>query len=268
MTLEATKCWFIWKERCLGVFENKGRRTLEQLALDITRHYAYWHQETTNLNIAISSNPQISNIRWSLPAVNTNKLNCDASWLSESTNAGFGFILCNWTGTFQDAAMGSCGTFSVDEVEDVALLRATQWSFRHKIQHLVIEGDNQVTTNYLQGKEATVQWQCLAILEEVKILADQLFYFLGFHHVDRREIKVADLLAKKGRNTSTTVSWNDQSPSFLIPSISFDNVKAYDICTLNNNISVVSPADVNPRDSVIERATQHELVSEETESAD
>ncbi|XP_026452116.1 uncharacterized protein LOC113352520 [Papaver somniferum] len=257
MALEATKCWFIWKERCLRVFENKNR-TPEQLTIDITRHFAYWHPENRKQNKAISSKKTIRNINWTLPSTNTNKINSDASWLSEITNTGFGFILRNWTGTFQAATVGSCRTFSPEEVEAVAHLRATQWVVTNKIQHLVIEGDNQTTINYLQGKESTVQWQCLAMLEEVKLLADQLVSFLGFQYVDRRANKVADLLAKKGRSTNTTTFWNDPSPSFLIPSIAFDTVKACKICNLNDNISVISQAGVNPKNSVIGRATQHE----------
>lgn len=37
MALAATKYWFIWKERCLRIFENKNR-TSNQLAQDISRH--------------------------------------------------------------------------------------------------------------------------------------------------------------------------------------------------------------------------------------
>ncbi|XP_026458285.1 uncharacterized protein LOC113358808 [Papaver somniferum] len=234
-----------WQQLSVDLYGKKGaldslktkKRTPEQLAIDITRHFACWHPERNQKN-AISRKQQTLNNSWTLPSTNTNKINCDASWLSEITNAGFGFILRNWTGTFKAAAMGSCRTFSPEEVEVVSLLRATQWVVLHNIQNLVIEGDNQETINYLQGKDSTVKWQCLATLEEVKLLADQLVSFLGFQYVDRRANKVADLLAKKGRSTSNTTFWNDQSPSFLIPSISFDTVKAYEMCNLNDNISV------------------------------
>lgn len=196
MALAATKCWFIWKERCLRIFENK-KRTPEQLATDITRHFAYWHPDCRNQNKTISSIVKLTKIIWSLPAINTYKINCDASWISELANSGFGFILRNWTGTFKAAAMGCSRTFSSEETEAVALLNATQWAVTNNIQQLVIERDNQATIKYLQGRESTVQWQCIAILDEVKLLAKNLVSFLGFQCVDRRANKVADLLAKK-----------------------------------------------------------------------
>lgn len=77
---------------------------------------------------------------------------------------------------------------------------------------------------------------------------------------------MADLLAKKGRTSINTTSWNLQAPSFLIPAIAFDVFKAFDIC--NNNTSVVLSADVNPRYSVIGRPTPQESVFEEFESED
>lgn len=139
MALAATKCWFIWKERCLRIFENKNR-TPEKLAIDIARNFAYWHPENRIQNTSLSSKQSILYTKWNLPSTNTNKINCDASWLFEITNAEFGFILRNWTGTFQAAAMGSCRTFSSEEAEAVALLRATQWVVTNNIHHLVIEG--------------------------------------------------------------------------------------------------------------------------------
>lgn len=47
MALAATKCWFIWKERCLRIFEDKSITPI-QLSLDISRHCEYWHPMTLN----------------------------------------------------------------------------------------------------------------------------------------------------------------------------------------------------------------------------
>ncbi|XP_026410648.1 uncharacterized protein LOC113305871 [Papaver somniferum] len=88
MVLATTKCLFIWKEMCLKFFEDKSR-TPDQLTLDITRHYAYWHP--TKLNSL--SEPQCRTIKptphWQFLLINIFKLNFDASWLSKNTNAGF-----------------------------------------------------------------------------------------------------------------------------------------------------------------------------------
>ncbi|XP_026441704.1 uncharacterized protein LOC113340864 [Papaver somniferum] len=241
MDLAATKCWFIWKERCLRVFENKTR-TAEQLAIAISRHFVYWHPDNRHNNNRLHKTEHSMNIFWQLPPEHTLKLNCDASWISEITNAGVGFVIRNSTCTFTTSEYGYCRTLSAEETEAVALLRATQWANRHNIQNLMIEGDNQATISYLQGKTNS--------------------------YVDKRANKVADLLAKEGRRSNSTAFWTNQPPSFLFPAITFDTVKAYDVCA-TNNVSVVSfSAGINQPNSVIGRATHRELVSEESELAD
>ncbi|XP_026399770.1 uncharacterized protein LOC113295655 [Papaver somniferum] len=173
------------------------------------------------------------------------------------------------TGTFTAAEHGWCRTFSAEEAEAVAMLKATQWADRHNIQNLIIKRDNQATISYLQGKTNSVKWQCIAVLEEVKVVAAKLVSFKGFQYVDRRaNNKVADLLAKDGRRSKNTAFWSDQAPNFLFPAIAFDTVKAYELCNSNETTFVSCSAIVNPTNSVIRRATQHKLVSEESELAD
>ncbi|XP_026383929.1 uncharacterized protein LOC113279449 [Papaver somniferum] len=200
--------------------------------------------------------------------MNTVKINCDASSISEHTNAGFGLVFRTSSGTFRATKCGWCRTFSAQEAEVVALLRAVQWAIRHNVQNLVIEGDNLTTIKFLQGKTKDVNWKCLAVLNEVQQLADKLVSFQGFQFVDRRTNKVADLLAKEGRRSSSTIFWTDQAPRFLIPAIAFDTVKAYELCNSNDSTFVSCSSRINPTNSVIGRATHHGLVSEEPELAD
>ncbi|XP_026390283.1 uncharacterized protein LOC113285687 [Papaver somniferum] len=194
MVFTATKCWFIWKERFLRVFENKCR-TPEKLALDIQRHYEYWHPLTLS---SVSPSPLHNSIRiqsrpyWNFPIRNFYKLNCDASWISANTNAGYGFILRNWSGSFRAVGMGSCRTESAEEAEVVALLQATQWAITHNLQNLTIERDNLNTIKYLQGTHTSIGWKCLEVLDEVKKLTENLISFGGFHLVDRKANKAAD----------------------------------------------------------------------------
>ncbi|XP_026435214.1 uncharacterized protein LOC113332934 [Papaver somniferum] len=264
MTLAATKCWFIWKERCLRIFEDKSRTPI-QLALDISKHYEYWYPMTLN-SLNQTQDKTIKAIpHWTFPIKNTFKLNCDASSLSEKTNAGFGFVLRNWTRTFKGAESGIFRTSTAEEAEALALLQAAKWAKLHNIQHLVIEGDNMATIRYLQGKESTIQWQSIAILDEVKNLVEQMISFLGFQYVDRRANKVTGQLAKKGRISTTATSWFDQTPLFLIPTIAFDTVKAYDSCNISTNLVSVQE-ETNLTYSIISRTTLFELALNENES--
>ncbi|XP_026458522.1 uncharacterized protein LOC113359040 [Papaver somniferum] len=178
MALAATKCWFIWKERCLRVFE-KQERTPEQLVVDITRQFAYWHPQTLNSD---TTQPRIKTVMlnpWNFPAKDTLKLNCDASWVSKYTDAGFGCVLRNWLGTGKEATMGVFRASTTEEAEALPLLHTTRWANQNNLHKLVIEGDNQLTINYLQGKSVSVQWQSVPILEEVKSESSKLVYFFG-----------------------------------------------------------------------------------------
>lgn len=100
-------------------------------------------------------------------------------------NIGFGFVLHNWTGTFKGAESGIFRSSTAEEAEAIVLLQAAKWAKIHNIQHLVVEGDNRATIKYLQGKESTIQWQSIVILDEVKKLVEQMVSFLGFRYVDR-----------------------------------------------------------------------------------
>lgn len=204
---------------------------------------------------------------WQFPKINTIKINCDASWISEHTNAGFGFVIRNWTGTFKGAESGTFRTSTAEEAEALSLLQATNWAITKNLQHLVIEGDNQAIIKHLQGENSTIQWQSMAILEEVNRKTELLSHFLGFNFVDRKANRVADLLDKKGRKNNRHESWLEQSPQFLFPSIAFDTAKAYARCNISNS-AVISREITNLGDSVIGRSIHSELVIEETESND
>lgn len=59
--------------------------------------------------------------------------------------------------TGKGAGMGIFRASTTEEAEALALLHTTRWAIENNLQNLVIEGDNQVTINYLQGKEVSVQ---------------------------------------------------------------------------------------------------------------
>ncbi|XP_026436153.1 uncharacterized protein LOC113334016 [Papaver somniferum] len=156
MALAATKCWFIWKERCLRVFE-KQERTSEQLVVDISRNFAYWHPQNLDIDTTQPRIKTVHNKLWNFPAKDSLKLNCDASWVSKYTDAGFGCVLRNWLGTGKGAAMGVFRASTAKEAEALALLQTTRWAHQNNLQNLVIEGDNEFTINYLQGKSVSFQ---------------------------------------------------------------------------------------------------------------
>lgn len=90
----------------------------------------------------------------------------------------------------------------------------------------------------------------MAILDEVKKLAEKLTCFGGFHFVDRKANKGADMLVKKGRNSPQQSTFFAETLLFLIPPVAFDTVKAYESCNMNSNY-VSFTEEANHTDSVI-----------------
>ncbi|XP_026398953.1 uncharacterized protein LOC113294789 [Papaver somniferum] len=170
--------------------------------MSIIKHYAYWHPGAILSNRSPNTSHIMRNILWSFPPKDTHKINYDASWISAQTNAGFGFIMRNFAGNFKAAGIGSFKASSAEESEAVTPLHTVQWAVTKKIENLIIEWDNPTTTMYVQGKSNSIQWQCIAVLDEIKKLVNQLVFFLGFKVVDRKANGAADILAKKGTNSS------------------------------------------------------------------
>lgn len=94
----ATKCWLIWKERCLRIFQSKSTTTL-QLALAVQRHMKFWSPLNANKNetsyhrtptVTVTSNR--TDQVWTKPLSTRSKVNFDASWIDSSSPAGFGLI--------------------------------------------------------------------------------------------------------------------------------------------------------------------------------
>ncbi|XP_026441471.1 uncharacterized protein LOC113340555 [Papaver somniferum] len=164
----------------------------------------------------------------------------------------------------QRAAMGVFRASTTEEAEALALLYTTRWANQNNLHNLVIEGDNQIIINYLQGKSVSVQWKSIPILEDVKSESSELVSFLGFKHVDRRANKVADLIAKKGRREHLTACWFNYVPTFLFSSIAY-SVKTQQLCNNQNSLVIVTET-VNSEDSVTSRTTSTQLIPNRSES--
>lgn len=81
----ATKCWLIWKERCLRIFQSKSTTSI-QLSLAVQRHLAFWSPlrqlkqgVINNTTSVLHSHIDINASRWSKPQINQLKINFDAS---------------------------------------------------------------------------------------------------------------------------------------------------------------------------------------------
>ncbi|XP_026436560.1 uncharacterized protein LOC113334543 [Papaver somniferum] len=204
----ATKCWLIWKERCLRVFQSKSTISV-QLALAVQRHLAFWSplkslsDENMGQEVNSSSNSSIQAIHtgqgWTKPPPNQFKLNFDASWICALNSAGYGLIVRADTGTSSQARVGTFKASSTKEAGALSLLESAKWDNSMNLKDFWVEGDCQILTHYAQGKASNIFWRNKALIEEAMKILHSCHHFLGLTYMNRRCNVVDDTLAKETR---------------------------------------------------------------------
>ncbi|XP_026396673.1 uncharacterized protein LOC113291342 [Papaver somniferum] len=214
-----TKCWLIWKELCMNVFQDKSISSF-QLSLDVLRHLKFWYSSSLNTTpsdaglsltnslvtsyvnniVRISTN----NSTWLPPSLNQFKLNFDASWIDTNENAGYGLIFRSSAGITIQAGSGTINAAIPEEAEALALLEAAKWEIIMNCKYFWIEGDCKGVIDFAQGHNSTIHWRNKAIVIEVQIIIQTCEQFLGFIFSHRNSNNVADDLAKEARKQATT----------------------------------------------------------------
>ncbi|XP_026435520.1 uncharacterized protein LOC113333224 [Papaver somniferum] len=140
--INATKCWFIWKEMCNRIFEEKNVYSL-QTSIIIHRHLNFWNCDTRNIITTNGCNvtKKMKIVPWKCPEHNCFKLNYDASWISESVYAVFGLIIRDHAGNGRAAKSGVFYAASAEKAEALALLYGARWAKDADLAHFWIEGD-------------------------------------------------------------------------------------------------------------------------------
>lgn len=116
----ATKCWIIWKERCMRIFEGKASTSLHT-SLVVLRHLIFQTPSLLDVSTELDTG-YISDLttpiqpivqthnnckRWNPPEPNSYKNNIDASRVDENNLAGYGLILRFETGAAIQAGSGT-----------------------------------------------------------------------------------------------------------------------------------------------------------------
>ncbi|XP_026445017.1 uncharacterized protein LOC113345454 [Papaver somniferum] len=123
----ATKCWFIWKERCNRVFEAKATSSL-QLSIINQRHVNYWSTTQGNMDQQTSCTNSVAqqSVPWKLPDSKCDKINYDASWVSHVNNASYGLIMRNDAGDGKAGKSRIIEASSPEKAEALALLQGAR----------------------------------------------------------------------------------------------------------------------------------------------
>ncbi|XP_026457455.1 uncharacterized protein LOC113358140 [Papaver somniferum] len=129
-----TKMWFIWKERCDRVFEDKAKST-NCLALEIQRHVDFWStRKKKNVKYKQVQHKK-STPNWKTPCQNTIKINVDADWISDSVPSSFGLILRNNAGDSEGGRAGPLESSDPQEAEAIGVLQAATWAKEKQIKN-------------------------------------------------------------------------------------------------------------------------------------
>ncbi|XP_026396317.1 uncharacterized protein LOC113290950 [Papaver somniferum] len=103
---------------------------------------------------------------WKKPPENWLKINIDASFYSQNSNAGFALIVRDHAGIFVAAMAYSARARDVNQAESLILLKALQWINLMKYQNVIVEGDNRSVVNCCNGRVEDFQWEDQNIISD------------------------------------------------------------------------------------------------------
>ncbi|XP_026437831.1 uncharacterized protein LOC113336033 [Papaver somniferum] len=220
-----TKAWFIWKERCNLVFENK-QYTSAQLGSEIQRYLELWYKDHPLLNQVKIRGDKTRN--WNPPKRSQLKLNIDAASTSAIVPAGFSLILRNDAGILEQGRAGAFIASTSEEAEALGLLQGAKRATKIGLSNFSIEGDCKNLFDHLNGNESSIEWKNITILDDAINELKSCNNFLGFYFVSRTTNNVADLMAKKAKNFSSYLNWMKEPPECIRVDLEVDksNVRA------------------------------------------
>ncbi|XP_026419828.1 uncharacterized protein LOC113315792 [Papaver somniferum] len=203
--------WFIWKERCDRVFENKSK-SARSLTLEIQRHLEFWSTRKRKAHKPKGLKKKKQTHIWKAPTKDTLKINVDAAWVSVLLPSNYALILRNDARKCEGGRAGKSAGSCPQEAEAIGVLQAAIWAKEKQIRSFSIEGDCESIFNYLHGHNPDISWRTKACLDEANRIAQLCHNFLGFNFVPRLGNQVANVLAKFIRPLNSVVEWESSPP--------------------------------------------------------
>ncbi|XP_026451602.1 uncharacterized protein LOC113351911 [Papaver somniferum] len=214
LELMFTKMWFIWKEICNKIFENKSTSS-NTLAIEIQGYIYFWSKRSSAQDKPKKQRKQTLTPVWKAPLKDTLKINVDDAWISHSLPSSYAIILRDDGGNSGGGKAGQSEALDPQEAEALGELQTAIWAQEKVLENFNIEGDYEILFNYVQGKKSDISWRSKAYLNEADILVDFCNNFLGFYFVLRLRNMVADTLAKYVRALNSTVLCENIPPSCI-----------------------------------------------------
>ncbi|XP_026383754.1 uncharacterized protein LOC113279269 [Papaver somniferum] len=143
-------CWFLWKDRCSMVFENKTQTPKQSThSIDKFLHNAVSVSKKNNDPAKSLAVP-----KWQPPYNDFIKLNIDASYCDRTNTCGYGLIFLNCAGTHVTSKCSSfIGELDAHYLESLAVLEGVQWGLQLGLKKIIIESDYKSLIQAIRREE-------------------------------------------------------------------------------------------------------------------
>ncbi|XP_026431425.1 uncharacterized protein LOC113328562 [Papaver somniferum] len=223
MNLAVFTTWFIWKSRCLKLFEGKTQSPqsiVHQIIKFCSLHNICIHNRTNN--ISHHNNHMNTTItRWQPPPTDWIKINFDVSYTVDSNYAGFFIVLRNHVGELLDAVASTGYVRDIDQAEAMALLMVLKWIQSKGISRVQVEGDNKAVIEAVQRNQVNhIRWEDQHLISESIGLYNNLQ--VQVRYVNRVCNGDADVVDKYARKNKCSYQWEVISQAVITPLLSKD----------------------------------------------
>ncbi|XP_026419782.1 uncharacterized protein LOC113315739 [Papaver somniferum] len=202
-----TTAWFIWKNRCSKVFENKN----QNIFFTISSINFMINHCITAAPVRIQKQVQL----WSPPPMGVLKINVDAAFVYDTSEFDIGLIIRDSTGICR-GIRGKYfnGGIDPENVECLHIKEALMWARDCQFHQVILEGISLNVINSINQKNSSVQWNNLGIIEDIRQIVSTISCFSGItlSHVKRTANNVAHVIAKTSIADRSTFEYSCNIP--------------------------------------------------------
>lgn len=165
--------WFIWCER--NIIREEGRRRSADFVTRCIRSYAEENTEVLGGNRQTISTRSRQLEKWSKPPAGVLKMNCDASFLPNSSSGSWGFLIRDGEGDVIVTGRGKVDhLLNAFHAELVACLQGIQTAVDLGIGHLIVETDAKMVAQAVSTNDFDDAAMGL-LVSEIKNLVSSCF---------------------------------------------------------------------------------------------
>ncbi|KAI3858170.1 hypothetical protein MKX03_022489 [Papaver bracteatum] len=212
--------WFLWKSRCLKLFEGK----IQYPTVIIQQNFQFFYSHRICVHNSCGSHSYasthiVTNPRnfWTPPPYDWLKLNFDVFILPDSNFVGFSLVLRNHLGEFLEVVAWKRNVRDIDQAEVLVVLRVLQWINFKGLCRIKVEGDNKSVMEAVKKQQnESIRWEDQLVMSE-SISLSQALVDVHFRFVNGSYNKAVYALAKFARSNNYTNRWDMNPPECILP---------------------------------------------------